>query len=44
MLKQKTYNTEVVLNGEMKLLLKGNFKRSTMCDELDKIRLKKLQT
>jgi hypothetical protein len=31
-LEQKTYKTNVVRNGEVKLLLKRNFKESTICD------------
>jgi hypothetical protein len=34
--KTKTYNTKVVENDALKLLIKGNFKRRTMCDEFDK--------
>lgn len=30
--KQKTYNKKFMRNSEMKLLLKGKFKRSTVCD------------
>ena len=35
--KQKSYNIQVVGNGEKHLLVKGNLKRSTQCDEFDKI-------
>ena len=42
--KQKNYNTKVVENGEIDLLVKGNFKRSTECDEFDTIRLKIVRT
>jgi hypothetical protein len=31
---EKTLNTKVVRNGEVKLLLEGNLKRSTMCEKL----------
>ena len=36
-------NTKVVRNGEMKLTLKGILKRANGCENLDKIRPKKLQ-
>jgi hypothetical protein len=41
--KQKPVNMKVMRNGEVNLLLKGNFKRLSVCDEFSKIRLK-LQT
>ena len=43
MSKQKSYNTKVVGNTEINLLVKGNFKRSTECDNLKKI-VKNIQT
>jgi hypothetical protein len=36
-IKTKTYNTKVVWNSVVKLLVKGNFKRRLVCDEFDKI-------
>ena len=42
--KRKSYNTKVVKNGEFDLLVKENFKRSTECEEFDKIRLKMVLT
>ena len=42
--KRKNYNTEVVENGKINLIVKENFKRSTECEEFDKIRLKMVRT
>jgi hypothetical protein len=40
----KTYNTKVVWNSVVKLLVKGNFKRWLVCNEFDKIRSNQFQT
>ena len=40
----KKYNTKVVEKGEIDLLVKENFKRSTECDEFNKILLKMVLT
>ena len=40
----KNYNMKVVENGKIDLLVKENFKRSTECEEFDKIRLKMVLT
>jgi hypothetical protein len=42
--KQKTYNTKVVWNSVVKLLVKENFKQRLECDKFDKIWLNRFQT
>jgi GTP-binding protein EngB required for normal cell division len=41
---KKTYNTEVVWNSVVKLLVKGNFKQRVVCGKFDKIRSNRFQT
>jgi hypothetical protein len=41
---KNSLNIHLVLSGKVKLILKGDFKRSTACDKFDETRFKKART